>query len=99
MYGSIFHMKVKPGKEQEFIGMFDEWKRERKPKIQGKVYSLMLESDNKPDEFVGVAVFPDKASYTANADNPEQDKWYRKMRELLSEDPAWEDGEFVVVDI
>jgi len=92
-------MKVKPGKEQELINIFKEWEKERKPKIQGTVYSLLLKPGNKPNELVGAAIFPDKTSYTANADDPEQDKWYRKMRELLEEDPAWEDGEFIVVDV
>ena len=99
MYGSIFRMKLKPGQGQKLMDMFQEWERERKPKIKGAVYSLVLKPDNKPDELVGVAIFPDKASYKANADDPEQDRWYRKMRESLSEDPAWEDGEFIQADI
>ncbi len=42
-----------------------------------------------------MAVFEDKASYEANADNPEQHKWFGSLRDLLTEDPAWEDGEYV----
>ena len=99
MYGSIFRMKVKPGKERELKDIIEEWEKERKPKIQGTVHTLILKPDNKPDEFIGVAAFPNKTSYTANADDPEQDKWYRKMRELLEKDPAWEDGEFIAGDV
>ena len=40
-----------------------------------------------------LAVFTDKASYVANANDPEQDRWYRGLRELLAADPTWEDGE------
>ena len=29
----------------------------------------------------------------ANAADPEQNTWYRRMREQLEEDPWWEDGE------
>lgn len=99
MYGSIFRMKLKPGKEQELKGVLNEWERDRKPKIQGTVHSLVLQPDNKPGEVVGVAIFPDKASYRANAEDPEQDKWYKKMRELLEDDPEWEDGEFIIGDL
>ena len=99
MYGSIFRMKLKPGQEQKLINFFEEWERERKPKIQGTVHNIVLKPDNKPNELIGVAMFPDETSYTANADDPEQDEWYRKMRGLLEEDPAWEDGEYIVVDI
>ena len=49
----------------------------------------------KPDEFVLAVAFEDKASYTANADDPEQHAWFMKVRELLESDPEWEDGEYV----
>ncbi|MCX2726790.1 hypothetical protein OO015_04680 [Thermomicrobium sp. 4228-Ro] len=40
-----------------------------------------------------MATFDDRESYRRNADDPEQDRWYRALRALLSEDPYWEDGE------
>lgn len=99
MYGSIFRMKVKSGKEQELKDVFEEWERDRKPKIQGTIHSLVLKADDKPGEFMGVAIFPNKSSYSANAEDPAQDKWYKKMRELLEDDPEWEDGEFILGDL
>jgi len=99
MYGSIFRMKVKSGKEQELKDVFKEWERDRKPKIQGTVHSLVLKPDDKPGEFIGIAIFPDKPSYRANAEDLEQDRWYKKMRGLLEDDPEWEDGEFILGDL
>ena len=29
----------------------------------------------------------------ANADDPERDRWYGRLRPLLPADPEWEDGE------
>ena len=95
MYGSIFRMKVKPGQEAKLLDSFRKWETERKPKVKGAVASLVLKSDERPGEFVGVAVFRDKASYTANANDPEQDKWFRQMRSLLQSDVEWQDGEYV----
>jgi quinol monooxygenase YgiN len=95
MYGTIFGMEIKPGKEQELIAAFDKWERERKPKIAGAIASLVLKSDKVPGEFFGIAVFKDKESYVANARDPEQDKWYRQMRLLLKSDPEWNDGEYI----
>ncbi len=43
-----------------------------------------------------MAVFSDKASYAANASDPEQDVWYGKFRDLLEADPEWEDGEYLL---
>jgi len=42
-----------------------------------------------------VAVFQDRDSYYANAADPEQDRWYRRLRDHLAEDPVWEDGEII----
>ena len=95
MYGTIFRMKIKPGKERELRAAFDKWERERKPKVAGAIASLVLKSDKVPGEFLGVVVFKDKESYTANAKDPEQDKWYRQMRLLLQSDPEWNDGDYI----
>ena len=48
--------------------------------------------DTGGDELWGVAVFRDEESYRANANDPEQDKWYRRLREHLEADPEWHDG-------
>ena len=37
MYGTKFRMKVKSGQEQKIIALFQEWERDRKPKIEGVV--------------------------------------------------------------
>ena len=99
MYGSIFRIKIKAGQEQKVLDMFRQWEKERKPKVKGVVTSFVLRPDNYPDELIGVAVFRDKASYTANANDPEQDKWYQEMRKLLLADPQWQDGEYVVAPL
>jgi hypothetical protein len=96
MYGTIFRMKVKLGNEKKLVEIFDEWEKERGPKVKGYVTGFMMKPDKgKAGELIGVAVFKDKQSYMANADNPEEDKWYQKWRHLLSEDPVWEDGEYI----
>ena len=95
MYGTIFRMKVKKGQEQELVEMFNEWDRQRKPKVKGALGGLLLLPDKKSGEVVGVAIFQNKATYEANANDPEQDKWYKRLRELLTADPEWEDGEYI----
>ena len=96
MYGTIFRMKMKPGQEQKVLEIFQEWDRDRKPKVKGVVGGYLMKPDNRPGELVAVAVFSDKASYIANAGDPEQDGWYRKFRGLLEADPEWEDGEYLL---
>jgi quinol monooxygenase YgiN len=95
MYGSVFTMQPRKGKEEALKAIFDEWVRERRPKVKGFVATYVFRPDNRPNTLIGVAIFSDRAAYRANADDPEQDKWYRRMRELLVADPKWEDGEVV----
>ena len=96
MYGTIFTMKVRSGQAEAVTKLMEEWERERQPKVEGAVAALLLRPDTRPDELVGVAVFQDKAAYTANAGDPDQDKWFRRLRELLQSDPEWTDGEYVM---
>ncbi len=96
MYGSIFRMKVKRGQEQKVVDIFKEWDREHRPRVKGAVAGFVLKPEAKAGELLGVAVFQDKAAYVTNADSPEQDMWYRRLRDLLVADPEWEDGEFLV---
>ena len=95
MYGSIFRMKVKSGHEKSVIAVWKEWDTSRQSQVSGVVATFLLKPDKGTGEKVGVAVFEDKASYEANADDRAQDKWYRELRENLEADPAWEDGEYV----
>ena len=95
----MFRMKVKSGQEQNILDLFEEWERERKPKVKGAVGSIIMNPDNKPGEMVGAGIFVDKEAHLANANDPEQHAWFLKMRELLEADPEWEDGEFVSVDL
>ena len=91
-YGTIFRMRIKPGAEQNIMALLDEWERERKPKVRGALGSYLFKPDNRQGELVGVAVFRDRDAYMANANDPEQDAWYRRLRAQLEADPEWDDG-------
>ncbi len=70
MYGSIFHMKAKPGQEQKIIDQFKSFEKNRRPIVDGMLGGLVMTPDDAPGTVIGVAVFRDKASYRANADDP-----------------------------
>ncbi len=93
MYGTVARMKVKPGQAEAFVAFGKEFDGQRRPKgyIGQHVYRL----DADANEFILVVVFEDKESYHANANDPEQDKDYRQMRDMLEADPVWHDGEVV----
>lgn len=95
MYGSIFRMRIKPGHEAEASAWIDEWWRECAPNVPGALAGYVLRSDRDAGDTLGVAIFADRASYHANANDPAQAQWYQHLRDLLEADPQWEDGEFV----
>jgi hypothetical protein len=53
-------------------------------------YVLM---ENDSDNVWLLAIFEDRATYDANADDPKMHETYVKYRALLEEDPEWHDGE------
>ena len=93
MYGTIFRMRVKPGQEEAVRQEMGRWDRERAPKAKGAVATYLFKPDGSSNLLIGVAVFQDRETYRANADDPEQHQWFLRLRACLEEDPAWEDGE------
>jgi quinol monooxygenase YgiN len=95
-YGTIARMRVKPDHLQQLQALNDEWTQGRGRQVDGFVASYVMRPDARPNELVLVAIFRDRDSYRANASDPDQDRWYRQMREHLEADPEWTDGEFIV---
>ena len=95
MYGTVARMRVKSGHELQLQALNDEWTQGRGRQVEGFVASYVLRPDERPDELILVAIFRDRDSYRANASDPEQDRWYRQMREHLESDPEWTDGELI----
>jgi hypothetical protein len=77
--------------------MMNEWNTERKPKVKGALSGYLFQLDKDPQDWIMVALFQDKKSYVANADDPEQDRWFRRMMEHLDGEPQWNDGEAIEI--
>jgi hypothetical protein len=73
-----------------------QWERERRPNVPGAVAGYLLKPRSGAGDLVGVAVFDSESNYRKNADDPEQDRWYRQLRDLLEADPEWNDGDILV---
>jgi antibiotic biosynthesis monooxygenase (ABM) superfamily enzyme len=94
MFGTIARVKVKPGQEQAFRDFGDTWWRDRAPKVKGALTGYLCKPVNGPaDEMLMIAIFDNRENYMANANDPEQDKWYQQFRSYLSVDPEWNDVE------
>jgi hypothetical protein len=93
MFGTIGHLRPKPGMEAKFQELQEEWDRTMRPKIPGKVLQFSGKPKDRPGEVVFIALFQDEPTYRDLANNPEQDAWYRKMMELVDGEISWEDVE------
>ncbi len=92
MYGTVARMQTKPGAEGELLALLREFEELRVPGHRG---TYVYRSDADPTVFWLAVAFADRAAYRANAQSPEQDARYQRIRALLTADPEWHDGEII----
>jgi hypothetical protein len=97
MYGTIMRARVKPGLEGVADELGRRWLRERAPAVAGFIGEYLIKSTNHPGEWASLAIFDSEENYRKNANDPEQDRWYRELRATLEADPEWFDGEITGV--
>lgn len=91
MYGTVARLKVK----EDAIDDVKAWAQDdRRP--DGGVAAYVFKSDDDPQEFFLVAIFEDKASYRANAEDPETQQSFAEWSQFLAAEPQWNDGEVVM---
>lgn len=95
MYGTVARLRPLPGQEQAVLAYVEHWARERKPRIPGAIGGYAYRLENDPRTWIFAVAFRDRESYRANAESPETDAEYRRLRAALAESPVWEDGEIV----
>jgi quinol monooxygenase YgiN len=95
MYGTIALMHAKPGHEDQLLAVSEVWWKQRVGTVDGAVSAEIRRSDSNPDQFFMIVTFSSKEQYTSNAEDPEQDAWYRQLVEHLTGEPQWFDGEIV----
>ena len=89
MYGTCARMVVKKENREAMRAIFDD---DQPSDIKGYIGSYVL-MENDSDNVWLLAVFEDRATYDANADDPRQHEVYTKYRALLEEEPEWHDGD------
>jgi len=93
MYGTVANIRVKAGHGEDLKRIMIEWNAEHKPKVKGALTGYLYQLDSDPQDWIMVALFDDKESYVANAEDPEQDRRFRQLMEHLDGEPQWHDGE------
>ena len=89
---TLFRFRALPGRRQAVLDHFERWEREQKSSANGFERSVLVASNNDPNEFMGAVRWDNTANYMKNANRPEQDAWFRELRSNLASDPEWFDG-------
>jgi quinol monooxygenase YgiN len=94
---TVAKMTVQPGKYDELMVLMAEDEAEnRRMSSVGWQGNILGRSKNDPN-ILWVAVFWDTSErYYKNAESPEQNAFYEKMRPLLTADPEWHDCDVVL---
>lgn len=95
MYGTIAMTKVKPGRETAVQEWMERWWTDRRPNVAGARASYLYRSDSDPSQLMVAVVFDSKEQYRANAEDPEQDRWFRELAENFEGEPQWMDGDIL----
>jgi quinol monooxygenase YgiN len=92
MYGSISRWRAKAGQQEALEQLIAEIMAELP---QGSRGIWVYRSDLDPQEYWVAGNWDSKDAYTANSNAPVQDARYRRLRDLMEQDPEWHDGEIV----
>ncbi len=92
MYGTVARLRLPSNRREALMELERQIEAEPPP---GLVASYVYRMDADPDEYYLAVLFESRDAYVANAESPEQDRRYRRLRELLAADPEWHDGEVV----
>ena len=93
MFGTIARTRLKEGVtvdqlKELFAGV------EGRP--AGSVSLLVFQSANDPRDIWIASAFESRDAYFKNADSPEQNARFERMRALLEGQPEWHDGDVLV---
>ena len=89
MFGTIGHSRFKPENREALERVLQGQELDAGA---GFRHGFVLYPDGKDEVYI-FAVFTDRETYYANANDPAQHERYLEYRALLEEDPTWIDGE------
>ena len=92
MFGTVARFSLKPGMEERLDQLMKEYEQ---IKIPGNVATYLYKMDSDPSEHYLATIFDSRESYLANANSPEQESRYRKLLDVMTNEPEWHDGEIV----
>jgi antibiotic biosynthesis monooxygenase (ABM) superfamily enzyme len=94
VYGTIARFKLKKECLRDFLALGKEWDEHERVRTAGYINSEILWEDRDAGRACLVVHFTSKDAYVKNANSPEQDRFYQRMRACMEDDPEWIDGTY-----
>jgi len=88
---TFMRFRALPGHRDAILDLMRSWERDHLPRVRGFERTIVAESKDSRDEVLGATFWDSTEHYMANANSPEQDRWYQQLRAHLAEDPTWYD--------
>jgi quinol monooxygenase YgiN len=70
MIGIVMHVRVKPGRSDEFSALVAQLQSDVRKNEPGCLFWQAMQQDDDPDQFVFTELFADEAAFTAHPDMP-----------------------------
>lgn len=70
MYGTVAHMKAKPGQEKALAAMMDEWSKSRGSKVKGAVAGYLYKLDKNSNEMIMGGCFSRQEQLCGQCERP-----------------------------
>jgi hypothetical protein len=91
VFGSISHVKIKPGHEKDVDALNEEFMKTIRPSIDGEIIMISGRVHEQPDTTVSIFLCKDSTVYAKLSDSPEMDALYQRISEHYATEPTWED--------
>jgi hypothetical protein len=92
---TFWRMKVAPGKVDALRALMSDEGGDARLQDNGWQMSLVGQRKENANEVWGCVTWDTSERYYANAESPEQNAMYQRMRALLTEDPEWFDCDVI----
>jgi len=101
MYGTLYHLRPRMGKEQAALDHLFRWEQEYLPRVTGYVGGYVLEPEAAYNaasySIIVMVVFETQEAYAQHLEDPIQESWDRHLHELLQYNPEGHEGEITAL--
>lgn len=98
MYGTALTFRVPAGKEQAFRDVYLKEGAAHCAGLDGIVAEYLLQPDESGEEWASLTIFDSESSYRESTTDPAIHSVYRKLVEILGEEPRWHVGRITLAE-